>query len=90
MEIPDNCLLKFEASWCTPCKVIKPVLEKVSEDTGVEVISLDIDDHSELATQFNIRGVPTVIAIKNGAPFRILVGAKKEADYIEVAEIVKR
>jgi thioredoxin 1 len=89
MNIPDNCLLKFEASWCMPCQVLKPVLEKVKESTGVEVVSIDIDDAPELATRYGVRGVPTVFAIKDAAPVKMLVGAKKESDYIEMAELVK-
>jgi thioredoxin 1 len=89
MNIPDNCLLKFEAEWCMPCKALKPVLESVAVSTGVQVLSVDIDAHQELATKFGIRGVPTVFAIKEGSPVKMLVGAKQEADYIEMAELVK-
>lgn len=89
MEIPDNCLLKFEASWCVPCKMIKPVLESVSNSTGVQVVSVDIDENQALATQFGIRGVPAVFAIKDGAPVKLLVGAKSESEYQEMAALVK-
>ena len=89
MQIPDNCLLKFEASWCVPCKMIKPVLESVSNSTGVQVVSVDIDENQALATQFGIRGVPAVFAIKDGAPVKLLVGAKSESEYQEMAVLVK-
>lgn len=89
MEIPDNCLLKFEASWCVPCKMIKPTLESVQSSTGVQVVSVDIDENQELATQFGIRGVPAVFAIKDGAPVKLLVGAKSQTDYEQLASLVK-
>ena len=89
MQIPDNCLLKFEASWCMPCKMIKPTLESVQSSTGVQVVSVDVDDHQELATKFGVRGVPAVFAIKDGAPVGTLVGAKSETHYEQLASLVK-
>lgn len=55
-------ILRFSASWCQPCKMLAKTLE--GEDLGVPVEVVDIDENSELAMQFGIRGVPTLVYIK--------------------------
>ena len=56
-------ILRFSASWCQPCKMLAKTLE--GEDLGVPVEVVDIDDNSELAMQFGIRSVPTLVYIKD-------------------------
>jgi len=65
-------ILKFEASWCVPCQMISKNLE--GEDLGVELVKIDIDENHELAEQYNIRGVPTLVYIKNDKPVSTKVG----------------
>lgn len=57
-------LLKFSASWCGPCKSLSTIMR--GEDLGVPVEEIDIDENSELATQYGIRGVPTLVLINDG------------------------
>ena len=85
-KLPDTCLIKFGATWCAPCRAVKPVLEKVESSTGVTIVDIDIDENSELAEQFGVRSVPTVFAIKNGQPVGMIVGAKGESVYNELVE----
>lgn len=59
-------ILKFSAQWCSPCKSLKPIIEKVKQETSVEVISYDADEHESKFTEFNVRAVPTLIFLKNG------------------------
>ena len=56
-------ILRFSASWCQPCKMLAKTLE--GEDLGVPVEVVDIDDNRELAMQFGIRSVPTLVYIKD-------------------------
>jgi thioredoxin len=84
-----SCLVKFGAEWCAPCKTVKPVLENVAADTGVDVYEIDIDSHGAVASLLGIRGVPTVIAFKDGTPVAQLVGAYDEESYKELAEKVQ-
>lgn len=81
-----SCLVKFGAEWCGPCKAVKPALEKVEEDTGIEVYDVDIDVHSDVATAYGIRSIPTTMAFKNGNPVDQLVGAYGEDAYKGLAE----
>jgi thioredoxin 1 len=61
-------LLDFSAVWCGPCKALAPVVEKVADEYRgkVKVGKLDIDDSPGVASKFGIRGVPTVVVLKDG------------------------
>lgn len=88
-EIPENCILKFGATWCAPCRAVKPTLESVEAATGVTVVDVDIDESPELAQTFGVRAVPTVFAVKNGQPVKMMVGAKDKNTYLEMVELLK-
>lgn len=61
-------LIDFYADWCGPCKVLEPILEEVSAEVNGKgkVIRIDVDKNQQIASQFQIRGVPTLILFKNG------------------------
>jgi thioredoxin 1 len=65
-------LLRFTASWCQPCKAMAKVLEDIGTDMPIEVI--DIDEQSELAVDYGIRSVPTLVMIDENIEFRRVVG----------------
>lgn len=56
----ENCILKFTAEWCGPCKMMSPILEKISNEQNISVYEIDTDDEFELAQIFNIRSIPTI------------------------------
>lgn len=88
-EIVGSCIIKFGASWCAPCRAVKPVLEKVEASTGTTILDIDIDESEDIAQQFGIRSVPTVLALKDGQPVGMVVGAKSESAYLELIEKIK-
>lgn len=61
-----KALLQFSAAWCGPCKTIKPIAQETARIHGVKYVYLDIENHADLATHFNVRGVPTFIALHDG------------------------
>ena len=67
-------ILRFTASWCGPCKMLAKNLESVKSEMPIEVV--DIDVHPEVATEFGIRGVPTLVMIEGEKENKRLVGMK--------------
>ncbi|GGC09052.1 thioredoxin [Oxalicibacterium flavum] len=70
-------LVDFWAEWCGPCKMIAPILEEVSKDYAgkIQIAKMDVDANQAIPAKFGIRGIPTLILFKNGAPAAQKVGA---------------
>jgi thioredoxin 1 len=61
-------LIDFFATWCGPCKMLDPILREVKESLGdrVSIIKIDVDKNQQVASQYQVRGVPTMILFQNG------------------------
>jgi thioredoxin 1 len=61
-------LLDFFATWCGPCQMLAPVLKNVKDSLGdrITIIKIDVDKNQELASKYQIRGVPTMMLFQNG------------------------
>ena len=90
MESDVPTVVDFWAEWCGPCKMIGPSLEELSEEMAgdVKITKLNIDENPDLAAQFGVRSIPTLLIFKNGEPAGMQVGAKPKsalADWIKSA-----
>ncbi|MGL4773702.1 MAG: thioredoxin [Clostridium sp.] len=74
-------LVDFYADWCGPCKMIAPILEQLSSEiTDASIYKVNVDESGELASEFNVMSIPTMIIFKDGAPVETVVGFQpKEA-----------
>lgn len=72
-------LVDFFATWCGPCKMQSPILEKVKEKVGDAgtIVKVDIDKNAELAARYCVQSVPTLIIFKNGEPVWRTVGVQQ-------------
>ncbi|MFZ2096537.1 MAG: thioredoxin [Anaerolineales bacterium] len=69
-------MVDFTAVWCGPCKMLDPIVEQLSKQWGnkVKVVKLDVDENSNLAMQYGIMGIPTLILFLNGEAVQRLSG----------------
>ena len=84
--VQDDKLLvvDFFATWCGPCKKLSPTLDEVSEELGeqVNIVKVDVDESEDLAMDYGIRSVPTVLFFKNGQQVDKFVGALPKSEIV--------
>ena len=61
-------LVDFKAEWCGPCKMMTPILSEVKEELGdnIRIIKIDVDKNPAIASQYNVKGVPTLMIFREG------------------------
>ena len=77
-------VVDFYATWCGPCKKLSPTLDEVSEELGeqVNIVKVDVDESEDLAMDYGIRSVPTVLFFKNGQQVDKFVGALPKSEIV--------
>lgn len=83
----DIFLIRFTAEWCKPCKVLEPILETVAQEnpTDVTIISVDVDEHDELAAKHHAVMLPLIVAMRYGKEVKRL-NSKDEKDVRRLIE----
>lgn len=82
-------LVDFYASWCTPCRMLSPVLEDISEELcgQVKIAKVDVTEESDLAERFRILNLPTMMIFRRGQVTDTLVGAAGKQQIMELLRV---
>ena len=82
LQSAQPCLLYFWAEWCGPCKMLGPILDELAEEYEgrVRIGKLNIDEYQELAAQYGIRSIPTLLLFQQGQVAEQLVGLRSKRD----------
>lgn len=85
-------LVDFWATWCAPCRMVAPVIDRLAEefDGRAVVGKVDVDAEGTLATRFGIQSIPTVMVFRDGHPVRTLIGVRSYEEYAAALEEVLR
>ncbi|MGL5567928.1 MAG: thioredoxin [Cetobacterium sp.] len=76
-------LVDFWADWCGPCKMLAPILEELSGETTAKICKIDVDESGDLAGDYGIRSIPTMIIFKDGVKVDQIVGLRQKSELLE-------
>ena len=80
-------LIDFYADWCGPCRMVAPILHEIAEERpDIVVAKINVDDEEELAMQFGVYSIPTLVVMKNGAVVKQASGARPKAQILAMLE----
>jgi len=84
-------VVDFWAVWCTPCRIVSPIIEELAKDYEgkVKVGKLNVDENQQTSGKFGIMSIPSVLIFKNGKPVKTIIGAQGKEKYRkEIEEIL--
>ena len=71
----DLILVDFWADWCGPCRMLSPILEEISNETGLLIGKLNVDENPVKTLEYGVRSIPSMVLFKDGKPVHTMVGA---------------
>ena len=87
VNVEKKVLIDFYADWCGPCRMLSPIVDEIaSERDDVVVAKVNVDDEQELALQFGVISIPTLVVMKDGKVVNQASGARPKADVLKMLE----
>ena len=77
-------LIDFYADWCGPCKMMSPIIDEIAEEVGEGAVvgKINVDDNQELAIQYNVMTIPTIMIFENGEVKKSFVGVRDKTEIL--------
>ena len=69
-------LISFHAPWCAPCKAMAPIVKEIISTSGLKLVDVDVDEDVELAIEYKVRAIPTLILVKDNHEVGRLIGSQ--------------
>ncbi len=85
LKSDKTVLVDFYADWCGPCKMLSPIIDEIAnENNDIKVCRINIDANQDLAIQYQVMSIPTLVVIKNGTEINRAVGVLPKNDILEM------
>jgi thioredoxin 1 len=94
IENGDKLIVDFYTDWCGPCRMMKPIFEKVSEqfrdeNSDIQLYTMNVENNRDIAVKYGVRAVPTIKVFNDGDVVNTKTGAQQESQLIELADSLK-
>ena len=85
LQDSGTVLVDFWATWCGPCRMLAPILEELSgQHPELKIVKVDVDENRDLALQYGIESIPTLLVFEQGKLVRQAVGARPKASVLDL------
>ena len=88
LKAPGLVMVDFWAVWCGPCQMVAPIVEELAQEYGdkLKVVKLNTDENPEIAGQYQIMSIPTMVFLKDGQVVEKLIGARPKRQFKEIID----
>ena len=87
MRSDKPVLIDFFATWCGPCRMVSPLIDEIAEErSDIKVCKVDVDEQGELAAQFGVASIPTLVVVKGGKVTAQNIGAVPKPKILEMID----